>query len=68
MADKEPVVLGWMTISLGVIFVFAAIALVTFIDNAADLAIPPFILTPIGAAIGVAAWFALVFRRKSNGN
>ncbi len=67
MANKEPVVLTWMSISLGVIAVFAAIAIVTFIDNVAGLGIPPFVISPIGAAIGVAVWFAFVFRKKDKG-
>ena len=67
MADKEPIVLTWMTVSLGVVAVIVGIVGVTFIDNIAGLDIPPFILTPIGAAIGVAVWFAVVFRSKNKG-
>lgn len=62
MADNSPVVLTWLTICMGVISVMVGIGLLTLIDDLAGLSIPSYIVSAIGAAIGVAAWMVWNFR------
>ncbi len=64
MAEKEPVVVTWMMISVGVMAVVAGISLMVVVDRIFDLSLKPIVINPIGAAIGVAVWFAWVFRAR----
>ncbi len=64
MADKEPVMVTWMMISVGVMAVVAGISLMVVIDRVFDLSLQPIVINPVGAAIGVAAWLAWVFRTR----
>ncbi len=62
MDDNNPVILTWLAICMGIVSVFVGIGLMTWIDGVAELSIPPYILSAIGAAIGVAAWMVWNFR------
>ena len=62
MDDNNPVILTWLAICMGIVSVFVGIGVMTWIDGVADLSIPPYILSAIGAAIGVAVWMVWNFR------
>ncbi len=65
MDDNNPVILTWLAICMGIVSVFVGIGFITWIDGVAELSIPPYILSAIGAAIGVAAWMVWNFRGKA---
>jgi hypothetical protein len=65
MADNNPVILSWLVICMGIISVFVGIGLLTWINGFVDLSIPPYIISAVGAAIGVAAWMVWNFRGKA---
>jgi len=50
---------------MGIISVFVGIGLLTWINGFVDLSIPPYIISAVGAAIGVAAWMVWNFRGKA---
>lgn len=54
-----------MDYAIGVILTLVATAVVTGVEMAANLSLPSFLASAAGAAIGVAAWFTYLLKRKS---
>lgn len=54
-----------MDYAIGVILTLVATAMVTGLEMAANLTLPSFLASAAGAAIGVAAWFTYLLKRKS---
>ncbi len=50
---------------IGVILTVIATAVVTGVEMAANLNVPSLLVSAAGAAIGVAAWFTYLLKRKS---
>ena len=62
MSDKEPVILTWLAICMGMISVFIGIVVLSWINDVAELSIPSYVVSAIGAAIGVGGWMVWNFR------
>ena len=54
-----------MDYAIGVILTLVATAMVTGLEMAANLTLPSFMASAAGAAIGIAAWFTYLLKRKS---
>lgn len=57
--------LSFMDYAIGVILTLVATAIVTGLEMATNIALPSFVASAAGAAIGVAAWFTYLLKRKS---
>lgn len=56
---------SFMDYAIGVILTLVATAIVTGLEMATNIALPSFVASAAGAAIGVAAWFTYLLKRKS---
>lgn len=57
--------LTFMDYAIGVILTVVATAIVTGLEMATNIVLPSFVASAAGAAIGVAAWFTYLLKRKS---
>ena len=57
--------LSFMDYAIGVILTVVATAIVTGLEMATNIVLPSFVASAAGAAIGVAAWFTYLLKRKS---
>ncbi|ODT69780.1 MAG: hypothetical protein ABS75_15145 [Pelagibacterium sp. SCN 63-23] len=67
MAERK-IDFGSLTIkdyALGVGFALVATAIVSGLEAASNVVLPSFLAAAAGAAIGVAAWFTYLLKRKS---
>ncbi len=51
--------------AIGVAFVLVAMALIAGLEMVSNIALPSLVASALGAAIGVAAWFTYLLKRKS---
>lgn len=51
--------------AIGVVFAVVATALLSGLEAVSNIALPSFLASAAGAAIGVAAWFFYLLKRKS---
>ncbi|MFC3705895.1 hypothetical protein ACFOOL_14150 [Devosia honganensis] len=51
--------------AVGVVFALVATAVVSGLELAANMALPGLVASAAGAAIGIAAWFTYLLKRKS---